>query len=65
MRWTGCTRDGAVVLLRVEGGGHTLPSYAPVSDGWLKKAGGHNQDIESFEEIWRFLKRFTRGGQDE
>ncbi|MEM7225691.1 MAG: PHB depolymerase family esterase [Pseudomonadota bacterium] len=60
VRWTGCARDGAVVLLRVEGGGHTMPSYEPVPEAWIEKGGGHNQDIEAVEEAWRFFGRFTR-----
>jgi poly(3-hydroxybutyrate) depolymerase len=49
-----------VVLLRVEGGGHTRPSYDPVSDDWRERAGGHNRDIESAEEVWRFLSQFRQ-----
>jgi len=48
--WTGCTREGAVKLLRAEGGGHAVPSFAPVSGGWRKHGGGHNRDTESAEE---------------
>ena len=58
--WTGCAREGAVKLLRVEGGGHTRPSYEPVSEDWRDRAGGHNQDIESAEEVWRFLSQFRK-----
>ncbi len=57
--WTGCTVENAVKLLRVEGGGHSWPSYEPVSDEWRERAGGHNRDIESAEEIWAFLRRFA------
>ncbi len=58
MFWTGCAKKNAVKLLRVEGGGHAVPSFTPVSESWKKKAHGHNQDIESAEEAWQFLKLF-------
>ena len=58
--WTGCARDGAVKLLRVEGGGHSVPRFRPVSDEWRQRSGGHNQDIESAEEVWRFVSQFRR-----
>ena len=56
--WTGCRKENAVKLLRVEGGGHAVPSYKHVSDKWRQKGGGHNRDIESAEEIWEFVKTF-------
>lgn len=56
--WTGCDRDFAVELLRVEGGGHTAPGPEPVSDEWRERAGGHNQDIDSVALAWRFMQRF-------
>ena len=60
IRWTGCAQEGVVVLLRVEGGGHTRPSYDPVSDDWRERAGGHNHDIESPEEVSRLLSLFRQ-----
>ena len=48
--WTVCTREHPVELLRAEGGGHAVPSFAPVSGGWRKHGGGHNRDTESAEE---------------
>ena len=65
VRWTGCHEDGTVVLLRVEGAGHTLPSFDSVSPEWAERAGGHNQDIESADEIWRFFSQFTLTRDDE
>ena len=61
-RWTGCAREGAVKLLRVEGGGHIPPSFEPVSDDWRERAGGHNRDIDSADEAWRFLSGFRTSG---
>ncbi len=62
MRWTGCTVEGAVKLLKVKGGGHNWPSYEPLSSEWRKWAGAHNRDIESAEEIWKFVRRFRKKG---
>ena len=63
--WTGCVREGTVKLLRVEGGGHTTPSFEPVPEEWRAEAGGHNQDIESADEVWRFVSQFRRSGAAE
>lgn len=57
--WTGCKRDGAVKLLRIEGGGHAIPTYKPVPEERRIRWGGHNQDIESSVEIWNFVKQFS------
>ena len=62
MRWTGCTVEGAVKLLKVKGGGHNWPSYEPLPSEWRKWAGAHNRDIESAEEIWKFVRRFRKEG---
>ena len=58
--WTGCATEDAVMLLRVEGGGHNSPSFEPLPDEWREWAGVHNRDIESAEEVWAFLRRFER-----
>jgi len=46
-----------VWLMRVEGGGHTLPHPDPVDPEWEERAGGHNRDIDTAEEVWRFFSR--------
>lgn len=56
--WTKCDRENAVKLLRVEGGGHAVPRYQAVSDSWREKGGGHNRDIESADEVWKFVEQF-------
>lgn len=57
--WTGCTLDGAVKLLRAEGGGHAVPSFKPVPESRRDRWGGHNRDIESAVEVWKFVNKFT------
>ena len=59
--WTGCAAESAVRLLRVEGGGHNRPSHEPLPDAWRERAGVHNRDIESAEEVWAFLRQFRKG----
>ena len=60
MRWTGCTIENAVKLLKVKGGGHNWPGYGALPDEWRRWAGPHNRDIESAEEIWKFVGRFRK-----
>jgi len=58
--WTDC-RDGArIVLYRVHGGGHRVPSLAPYSDKEGQQMGFRNRDIESADEMWAFFKAFSR-----
>ncbi|MEM9099344.1 MAG: hypothetical protein AAGC79_12565 [Pseudomonadota bacterium] len=59
--WTGCARDGAVRLYRVEGGGHQAPSFTPPTSEWAKtRAGPRNRDIETADHIWAFFQEFPR-----
>ncbi|MEM7222622.1 MAG: PHB depolymerase family esterase [Pseudomonadota bacterium] len=58
--WTGCATPDSVKLLRIEGGGHQAPSFTPGPARWTERFGPRNQDIESAEEIWRFLSVFAK-----
>jgi polyhydroxybutyrate depolymerase len=59
-RWTDC-RDGArLQLYRINSGGHQVPSFTPNSEQEAKKMGRRNRDIESADEIWAFVKEFSR-----
>jgi poly(3-hydroxybutyrate) depolymerase len=51
--WTGCSAGGSVQLLRVQGGGHQLPTLAP--DAEPKPGNLRNHDIETAEAVWRFF----------
>jgi polyhydroxybutyrate depolymerase len=60
IRWTGCRKGTAVVLYKVIGGGHQIPSLASATNPMDEKEFEvHNRDIESAEEIWSFVKRFS------
>lgn len=54
-----CPAAGPVVILRVDGGGHQMPSFsrAFVLETML---GRRNHDIEGAEEIWSFFERLKR-----
>ena len=58
--WTDCNQENAVQLLRIEGGGHQVPSKKPSSERWIEKFGYRNQDFEAANEIWSFFKAFSR-----
>lgn len=60
VRWTGCATEGAVKLLRVEGGGHRVPRLAATVGDGAEHKDGRNQDIDGAGEAWRFLSPFTR-----
>ena len=55
----GCPAGRDVVVYRVDGGGHQMPSRSGI--GILEVLiGPRNRDIEGTEEIWAFLSRFSR-----
>ena len=58
--WTDCIQENAVQLLRVEGGGHQVPSKKPSPERWIEKFGYRNEDFEAANEIWSFFKEFSR-----
>jgi polyhydroxybutyrate depolymerase len=59
-RWTGCQDGTRLLLYRVNGGGHQVPSFTQNSEEQAKKMGLRNRDIETADEVWSFVKEFTR-----
>jgi polyhydroxybutyrate depolymerase len=58
--WTTCSSAAPVLLYKVEGGGHRIPSVGrgvPFADVLLGKL---NHDFEAAEAIWSFFKDKTR-----
>ncbi|MCA3626958.1 MAG: hypothetical protein IOC49_06915 [Methylobacterium sp.] len=55
--WMGCRQEGAVLLYRVNGGGHSTPSLRVRSQD---EHGRRNQDFEAIEEFWAFASKFRR-----
>ena len=55
--WTQCTDPAPLRYWRIDGGGHNLPSYRPLSERERAEGphGGRSQAIETAEEAWRFF----------
>lgn len=49
MTYTGFVPDAEILYYRIEGGGHSIPGIEA----------GANQDINAYEEIWKFFKRHS------
>jgi len=58
--WTGCGSAAPLRLYRVNGGGHQVPSLSPNSEENAKHFGTRNHDIETADEVWSFVKNFSR-----
>jgi polyhydroxybutyrate depolymerase len=58
--WSECKTGARVVLYRVEGGGHRLPSLAGEESATEKRTGPRNRDIETADEVWEFFRGFSR-----
>lgn len=58
--WTNCREQSAVVLFRVNGGGHQSPSIGAgrVTPMGLQMLGLRNHDIDAAEEVWAFFKHY-------
>jgi poly(3-hydroxybutyrate) depolymerase len=55
VEWTECKEASPQRFYRIEGGGHSLPSFAPLSEGERRRHGGRSQAIETAEELWKFF----------
>jgi len=53
VEYTNCSEDAAVVLLRVEGGGHTWPGGGALPE-WF--AGTTTRTIDASSEMWAFFR---------
>jgi polyhydroxybutyrate depolymerase len=58
VRYFPCLDWSEMVLLRVDGGGHTWPGAFP-----LPGAGCTNQDIRASNEVWNFFRRHNRANR--
>jgi polyhydroxybutyrate depolymerase len=57
--WLDCADPAPMRFLRIEGGGHTLPSYAPLTDREKPGHGQRSRTVEAAEELWRFFRSST------
>jgi polyhydroxybutyrate depolymerase len=55
-KWTTCSSRAPVVLYRIEGGGHRVPSVAPGVPLVEALVGRLNRDFEAAEAVWSFFK---------
>ena len=53
-----CAAEAEVVFYRVNGGGHRVPTLAPVDTKPHPRFGRTNRDIDSAREAWSFFRRF-------
>jgi poly(3-hydroxybutyrate) depolymerase len=56
VEWTECKDPSPQRFYRIEGGGHSLPSFAPLSDREKRPHAGRSQTIETAEELWSFFR---------
>lgn len=58
--WSNCTERAAVLLFRVNGGGHQAPSIGEgrVTPMGLQMLGLRNHDVDAAEEVWAFFRHF-------
>jgi polyhydroxybutyrate depolymerase len=54
-QWTHCRKDAQLKLYRVSDGGHQLPSFAQIDEHTTKLFGLRNHDIETADEIAKFV----------
>lgn len=58
MTWTGDRKGSEVVLIEIQGGGHTWPGQRPVID----RLGESTMDISANDLMWEFFQRHPRTG---
>jgi polyhydroxybutyrate depolymerase len=58
--WSNCRDGAAVVLFRVNNGGHQSPSIGPGRDTPMasRMLGMRNHDIDAAEEVWAFFRHY-------
>jgi polyhydroxybutyrate depolymerase len=60
IEWSGCTSGARLRLYRVQGGGHRLPSLAPIEATPPGIWGWRNSDVDTAEEVWAYFKAHAR-----
>ncbi len=58
--WSNCRERSAVVLFRVNNGGHQSPSIGPGREtpAMARMLGMRNHDIDAAEEVWAFFRHY-------
>jgi polyhydroxybutyrate depolymerase len=61
IEWSKCKNGVRLRLYRVNGGGHQLPSLTAIANPQAEQRWGlRNRDIETAEEVWAYVKDYTR-----
>jgi polyhydroxybutyrate depolymerase len=55
IEWTDCKDPSPQQYYRIEGGGHSTPSYAPLLPREKARHGGRSRTIETAEVVWAFF----------
>ena len=61
VEWTRCKDPSPQRYYRIEGGGHSLPSYRPLLEHEKARHGGRSRTIESAEVLWAFFRDSDTG----
>src|SRR5208283_332385 len=61
VEWTGCIDPSPQRYYRIEGGGHSLPSHAPLQEHEKARHGGRSRTIETAEVLWAFFRDSDTG----
>ena len=59
IEWSACRSRSPVRLYRIVNGGHQMPSLTGGASLPEQRFGRRNRDIETAEEVWAFIKRYT------
>ncbi len=57
VEWTRCRDASPLIFYRIEGGGHYMPSFRPMTEIEKRQHGGRSQTIETAEVLWAFFKK--------
>jgi polyhydroxybutyrate depolymerase len=61
VEWSDCKSGARLRLYRINGGGHQLPSLTVIADAQSEQRWGlRNRDLETAEEVWRYVKDYAR-----
>jgi polyhydroxybutyrate depolymerase len=60
VEWTGCSSGARLLLYRVSGGGHELPTMVEAEGMPAPRWGLRNHDIETAEVVWAYFKGYAR-----
>jgi polyhydroxybutyrate depolymerase len=60
VEWNGCKSGARLLLYRISGGGHELPTMTETEATRPPRWGLRNQDIETAEVVWAYFKDYVR-----